>query len=401
MVFFRYNTYTITGDKSSRDSSLDADVNLDSEVAEVPIEHAEPSSPVKPKRITPKEKRLADKERFRTRTLKDQQIPVPLSPREKRLVDKDRFKTQTLDGPVIISSDVQTEIPDSTAILQETMVTEEEVTLQENDSDSEKCFYNEESKSDDERPKPIVVKPAEIKSVRGRKKARSHIPVVNRSPATKSKSPKPPAPLQRQGTFTKDESQTLPVTSGIPVFSSVKKQSLVKTSLPKKNTNSPITATNTSQVKKVTSVGRGRAGSLPRSEPPQKASGVRSSKSNQSLKSETLGSNTSLSSGGAHWNSNSSLNTPGCKKEATSKIASLWKRVEDSKKKKETEGKDKRVWISPNSASPHSKQVSYCCGIYVYIFNLKFTYINVSIIHSDKIFLSTLLSAGERHQTIH
>lgn len=332
---------------------------MDSEVAEVTVEQAEPSSPSKPKRITPKEKRLADKERFRTRTLKDQKIPVPLSPREKRLADKDRFKTHTLNGPAIISLDFQAQIPDSTVTVDESAVTEEEVASQENESDSEKCLHNEESKSDDDKPKPIVVKPAEIKSVRGRKKARSHIPVVNRSPATKSKSPKPPSPLQRQGTFTKDESQTLPVTSGIPVFSNVKKQTLVKSGLHKKNTNPTVTPSNTSQVKKVTSVGRGRAGSLPRSEPPQKASGVRSSKSNQSLKSETLGSNTSLSSGGAHWNSNSSLNTPGGKKEATSKIASLWKKVEDSKKKKEAEGKDKRVWIGPNSNPPHSKQVCF------------------------------------------
>ena len=36
---------------------------------------------------------------------------------------------------------------------------------------------------------------------------------------------------------------------------------------------------------------------------------------------------------------------PAPKKDVTSKIASLWKKVEDSKKKKET-GKDKRIWIS-------------------------------------------------------
>lgn len=39
---------------------------------------------------------------------------------------------------------------------------------------------------------------------------------------------------------------------------------------------------------------------------------------------------------------------PAPKKDVTSKIASLWKKVEDSKKKKETTttGKDKRIWIS-------------------------------------------------------
>uniref|UniRef100_A0A1B6ETN9 Adenomatous polyposis coli protein basic domain-containing protein n=1 Tax=Cuerna arida TaxID=1464854 RepID=A0A1B6ETN9_9HEMI len=356
MLKDRFNTYTITGDKSSRDSSLDADINLDSEGGEPQTELAEQKSPGKPKKLTPKQKRLADKERFRTRTLGDQQIPVPLSPREKRLADKDRFRTQTLEGPAVISSESQPEI--LTTVVQETAVNDEAIALQDCESEEEREFANEDEKSDDDKPKPIVVKPAEVKSIRGRKKARSHIPVVNRSPANKSKSPKPPAPLQRQGTFTKDEPPTPPVSSGIPVYSNVKKQIPVKTGLKKKTTNiaTPTTTASTQAKKVATSVGRGRAGSLPRSDPPQKATGVRSSKSNQSLKSETLGSNTSLSSGGARWNSNSSLNTPGGKKEATSKIASLWKKVEDSKKKKEAEGKDKRVWIGPNATHPHSKQ---------------------------------------------
>ncbi|XP_054281505.1 adenomatous polyposis coli homolog isoform X2 [Macrosteles quadrilineatus] len=339
MLKDRFNTYTITGDKSSRDSSLDADVNLDSEIAEPPVE---PSSPAKPKKMTPKQRRLVDKERFRTRTLGDEQIPVPLSPREKRLADKERFRTQTLDAPAIISA----EIPDVTSTTGTVPMTSECANEEENESDDEK-YENDAEGSADDKPKPVVVKPLEVKSVRGRKKVRSHIPVVSRSPANKSKSPKPPPPLQRQGTFTKDEPQ---VSSGIPVFtnSSAKKQIPVK-----KKTISGATGIPAAPLSKkvVASVGRGRAGSLPRSEAtPKPATGVRSSKSNQSLKSETLGP-------GARWNSNSSLHTPAhAPTPATSKIASLWKKVEDSKKKKEAEGKDKRVWIGPNSTPLHSKQ---------------------------------------------
>lgn len=335
---------------------MDAETNLESEVVEPLKEIPEPCSPNKTKRTTPKQRRLADKERFRTRTLGDQQIPVPLSPREKRLADKDRFRTQTLEGPITTET-----LPEITTPVVNG-VSSEASALQENESD-----YDKEELSDDEKPKPIVVKPTEIKSIRGRKKIRSGIPVVNRSPAKKSKSPKPvekPVVLQRQGTFTKDEPQAIPVASGIPVFSNTKKQiPPPKAGLKKKIISTPP-ASATPQTKKVTpqvmasNVGRGRTGSLPRSDPPQKASGVRSSKSNQSLKSETLGSNTSLSSGGARWNSNSSLNTPGTKKEPSSKIASLWKKVEDSKKKKDAEGKDKRIWIGPNNTPPHSRQVN-------------------------------------------
>lgn len=351
ILFFRFNTYTITGDKSSRDSSLDADTNLDSEIAEHPIEPTHlPNSHSKPKKLTPKQKRLADKERFRTRTLGDQQIPVPLSPKDKRLLDKDRFKTQILDGPILTSENLP-QIPPN---IGQAVVAEQATSLQNEESDDEK----DEDRSDDEKPKPIVVKPSEMKSVRGRKKVQSHIPVVNRSPA-KSKLPKPPAPLQRQGTFTKDEPQVVPSPTGIPVFSSMKKQIPVKTGLKKKNFSTPPSSTiPQGKTAKTPSNVRVRTGSLPRNDPPQKAAGVRSSKSNQSLKSETLGSNTSLSSGGARWNSNSSLNTPGPKKEATSKIASLWKKVEDSKKKKDAGAKDTRVWIGPNTIPAHSKQVN-------------------------------------------
>lgn len=348
---YRYNTYTITGD-DSRESSLEPDVNLDCDILEENIEQGAKAS--KPRRLTPKQRRIADKDRFRTRTLGDEDIPVPSSPREKRLADKERFKTQTLDiaGVTVSNEEMHCGFADDENALAEEVIlrdqVEEDIVSDGGDEDS-----------DEKRGRPIVVKPGEMKSVRGRRKVRSHIPIVTRSsPVSNIKTPKPvktPPPLQRQGTFTKDEPTT--PSSGIPVFS--KKTTQLK-SVPGKKKVLPTYTVSASQVKKVaaTSLGRGRAGSLPRSDPPKKPTGVRSSVSNQSLKSETLGSNSSLNSGSARWNSNSSLNAgPTAKKEATSKIASLWKKVEDSKKKKEVSGKDTRVWIAP-TASPHSKQVS-------------------------------------------
>lgn len=93
--------------------------------------------------------------------------------------------------------------------------------------------------------------------------------------------------------------------------------------------------------------GRGRAASLPT----KPGYGVRTSVSNQSLKSACS------DQASTRWHSNSSLNSaPPIKKETTSKIASLWKRVDENKKKQQ-QGKDTRVWIPPE---PKSKQVSIC-----------------------------------------
>lgn len=88
--------------------------------------------------------------------------------------------------------------------------------------------------------------------------------------------------------------------------------------------------------------------------------GMRTSLSNQSLQSNDSGK-TVLKQGTVQpqrSNSNSSLNsvasgggsssrrTTGTRKEVTSKIASLWKRVEESKNKQKTAKKDTRVWIT-------------------------------------------------------
>lgn len=90
--------------------------------------------------------------------------------------------------------------------------------------------------------------------------------------------------------------------------------------------------------------GRGRAASLP-NKSGQQGGGVRASSSNQSLKSAASGA--SEGSGAPRWASNSSLNS-----QPVSKVAALWKKVDEAKKKQPV--KDTRVWVQPE---PKNKQV--------------------------------------------
>lgn len=373
----RYNTYTINSDDTIRngvsyENSITEAPGIDMESEELTLcndeqlisssdDKQKPQQTKKIQKVTPKQRRLADKDRFRTRTLS---------------VNCDNVNNFSSPSP---SPDVDMEVNDinennfvdvspSPYSVNTTMSNFRSSSAAESEGDS----LSQEEEIEVEKGKPRVVKPVstqssaavnDAKAVRGRKKVHSHIPVVAHKPATTYKSAStpntttttpaatPPPPLQRQGTFTKDDAPSTP--SGIPVLA--KKGSPAKTVKKKQGTpNSQSGAT--PAVRKL--AGRGRAGSLPRTETTKKpVAGVRNSVSNQSLKSEALGSNSSLNSSPAastpRWNSNSNLNSS--KKDATSKIASLWKKVEDTKRK-ETSAKDSRVWIAPANV-PHSKQV--------------------------------------------
>ncbi|XP_075231936.1 uncharacterized protein LOC142330508 isoform X3 [Lycorma delicatula] len=363
----RYNTYTINTEDAlqngvSHENSLTEVPTVETENEELTMCDDEQSlsnsddklqlqqQKKKVHRITPKQRRLADKDRFRTRTLGiagDNGVTSSSSPEvEPEAQDVDE------NGLANIS------LPSITAVVSSTTASTPTV-------ESEGESQSQEEEFEIEKGKPRVVKPTapvspanEGKGIRGRKKVHSHIPVVSK-PATAVKTitiATPPPPLQRQGTFTKDDTPTAP--SGIPVLA--KKGSPAKTV--KKKQGTPHNITNNTQTGTTPAVrklaGRGRAGSLPRTETSKKpAAGVRNSVSNQSLKSEALGSNSSLNANptasAPRWNSNSNLNS--AKKDATSKIASLWKKVEDTKRK-ETGTKDSRVWIAPNV--PHSKQAA-------------------------------------------
>ncbi|RZF35985.1 hypothetical protein LSTR_LSTR005398 [Laodelphax striatellus] len=345
----RYNTYTINSDhlQNGGVGGMPTEAVTSSTVYDEQEQSDDvmASSP-KLQRLTPKQRRQADKERFMTRTLgvEEQQQLNNLSPMPSLEMQAEVTSTQPPSPPTTPRESV----------------------------DSDDMLSGEEEELEVEKAKPRVVKPsagtaqslAEAKAIRGRKKVRSGIPISAKvspvpspAPATLAKDKKavpPPTPpvLQRQGTFTKDE-PTTPPPSGIPVLS--KKASPIRT-VKKKSTGTPQanggagSGSKTPAVRNL--VGRGRAGSLPRTEPVKKpALGVRSSISNQSLKSEALGSDSSLNSSPnsasstPRWSSNSNLTA---KKDATSKIASLWKKVEDSKRK-DTVGKDTRVWIAAPS----------------------------------------------------
>lgn len=267
---FRYNTYVIKGEEKNEQPPK--------ETTELRTEGEPTDTKEKVKeKMTPKQRRQADRDRFRTRTIND------APPNLERLSSED-------------SSPPETDIQEA----------------QESTSEAE------------EPPRPVVVKPPEVKSIRGGVRS-SAIPVV-RSPVKSNTKRKPGAvaPIQRQGTFTKEE----PSSSSIPI-------PVRKVTSPLKKI--PIGASkSTGNCSSSSASGRGRAASLPNK---SGSSGVRASASNQSLKS-------SASSDG-RWASNSSLNS-----QPVSRVAALWKRVDEAKKKQPV--KDTRVWVS---AEPKSKQM--------------------------------------------
>ncbi|XP_014283786.1 uncharacterized protein [Halyomorpha halys] len=265
---FRYNTYVIKGEERN-------ELPKEATESRTEVEPAEAKEKVKEK-MTPKQRRQADRDRFRTRTIND------APPNLERLSSEESSPPET---------DIQ-EAPESTSEAEEP-------------------------------PRPVVVKPPEVKSIRGGVRS-SAIPVV-RSPVKSNTKRKPGAvaPIQRQGTFTKEE----PSSSSIPV-------PVRKVTSPLKKI--PIGASkSTGNCSSSSASGRGRAASLPNK---SASSGVRASASNQSLKS---------ASSDGRWASNSSLNS-----QPVSRVAALWKRVDEAKKKQPV--KDTRVWVS---AEPKSKQM--------------------------------------------
>lgn len=267
-----------------------------------------------------------------------------MSPKEKfqikRSSEKDRFRTRTL-ADLDLTHIVQSRPKDNefTSTKQLRNGLDESTTSEGTDG-----YSSDENDVNTAAASARVIKPTEAKAVRGKKKSYgSGIPIVARSSpqpvsavskSSQSTPTKKPAPLKRQGTFVKEESR-------IPTPGSSGKKHTSVPNLVKPPSNKQSTSTRTS--------------------------GVRNSISNNSLKSsgdQWAGSNSSLPTMGgvAKTNSNTSLNSnisatsSGCsiriasgqKKEVTSKIATLWKKVEDNKKKNVV-NKDNRVWISSNS----------------------------------------------------
>lgn len=385
------------------------------------------SQPNSPRRITPKQRRSENKDRFRTRTLKDE-LPAPTEEMLERNANivistlksvDTRTESETQSGDefldletlslVSIDSDTDTggarrqssKPPDlvqaqAQAPAQPDLVQPCDHDDIEDDDDDEE----EDLPEDPEEPKkPRIIKPGEsierdssvesekeVKGIRGRRKplysspsvttrrtantiklptvhqvrptrassmrqtGKSNMPVskppsaksspkkTNKSVPTMSPPPPPPKPLERQGTFTKDEPTHK---TKIPILSAS----------PRRVASAPAS-------EKGGSVSRARAATTP----PQRLSRISTTQVKRSTPGLVNSSSTqSLKSGGQLSTSNQSINSISSsvgkrttnKKEVTSKIASLWKRVEESKAKQQhqqtTIRKDTRVWIGGNN----------------------------------------------------
>lgn len=176
-------------------------------------------------------------------------------------------------------------------------------------------------------------------------------------------------PLERQGTFTKEEPEVENAPTVLPPCSPSKSKIAkpIKTSPSRIQTPTgkpkPITKLNQTPQPKFT-----KASSLDKDQTKTPSptvayqrrsligSPIKHSPSNQSLQSNESGRNTKKTNTlGQRSNSNSSIvsnSSTGVQgrrttKEATSKIASLWKRVEESKTKQRFERTDTRHWITP------------------------------------------------------
>lgn len=271
-----------------------------------------------------------------------------MSPKEKfqikRSLEKDRFRTRTL-ADLDLTHIVQSQPKDSEITEYSKNGIDESTT-----SDGTDSYSSDENDQNVPVTSARIIKPTEVKTIRGKKKSRSSgIPTImartspQQTPITTSKSSqstptKKPAPLKRQGTFVKEESRIPTPGSAGKKHTSV--PNLVKPPVNKQSLN-------------------------------VRTSGIRNSMSNNCLKSsgdQWTGSNSSLPTMGGvpKTNSNTSLNSnisatssgcsvrtttiaPGQKKEVTSKIATLWKKVEDNKKKTVSTTKDTRIWISSSS----------------------------------------------------
>ncbi|XP_059054528.1 adenomatous polyposis coli protein-like [Achroia grisella] len=156
-----------------------------------------------------------------------------------------------------------------------------------------------------------------------------------------------PLPLERQGTFTKEESTVPPEDLPKPDKKNVPR--LAKVSSPTK----PNPNTSPSRLPQLSRYSRPQANRSNPTKQPSKVSNIKrqseplmkNSPSNHSLQSNESGKTVTLGSRASRQGSTSSVNSVQSSKakEVESKIANLWKKVEQNKK--QPTKPDKRVWI--------------------------------------------------------
>ncbi|KAK3869850.1 hypothetical protein Pcinc_024854 [Petrolisthes cinctipes] len=169
---------------------------------------------------------------------------------------------------------------------------------------------------------------------------------------TRSKSlarpgPDVPKPLQRQNTFTKDDSDTPPSPERNTLQTEAKKNSgVTNRGLVKPRLRRDIVQPSPGAVQPTCSSG-GHSG-IPKSGS-QDLSPTKGRPSQHKSASLTRDARPPTSSDVAEWRHDTKKTT--VKKEVTSRIANLWKRVERAQTKPKEEKKDGRQWISRNKSS--------------------------------------------------
>ncbi|KAL0881341.1 hypothetical protein ABMA27_001221 [Loxostege sticticalis] len=160
--------------------------------------------------------------------------------------------------------------------------------------------------------------------------------------------PAKPLPLERQGTFTKEESTVPPKDLPVPDRKSTVPQ-YGKATSPTKPTASNTSPSRLPQLNRYSRPPATKAQTKPAPKAANKRpaeTAMKNSPSNHSLQSNDSGKTVTLASRGSRQGSTSSVNSVQSSKntkDVESKIASLWKRVEQTKK--QPSKPDKRVWI--------------------------------------------------------
>lgn len=215
-----------------------------------------------------------------------------------------------------------------------------------------------------------------LKPPSGLPKTQNRTSLPKMSPQKGVKRQSLPVKIERQGTFVKEEREPEPTTSTtieksqstskLPTSKISEKTSRIARAIvggksktapslkpPQKIQNKTVTST----TKKVES----RSVFYSRSPSADRDKKITNSSSSQSLQNQELRKKSSIPSLSTRSNSNVSIGSSesnGKKKQVTSKIASLWKKVEESKKKQPE--KDNKKWITPNCTTEVDSTIVGC-----------------------------------------
>ncbi|XP_060802136.1 adenomatous polyposis coli protein isoform X2 [Amyelois transitella] len=161
-----------------------------------------------------------------------------------------------------------------------------------------------------------------------------------------------PLPLERQGTFTKEESTVPPKDLPVPDRKGSVPRLGKPTSPTKPANTSPSRLPQFSRYSRPTAPKAGQSKTLGKTPHKKPEPAMKNSPSNHSLQSNESGKTVTLASRGSRQGSTSSVNSVQSSKtkDVESKIANLWKKVEQAKK--QPTKPDKRVWIESDKTEP-------------------------------------------------